>query len=43
VKELSLKLDDSVIISSKTPERSPPNEMKTTKTPEKSKKKKVMQ
>ncbi|PKB97938.1 hypothetical protein RhiirA5_112928 [Rhizophagus irregularis] len=36
VKELSLKLDDSTIVSS----RGPPNEMKTIKTPEKSKKKK---
>ncbi|CAB4408159.1 unnamed protein product [Rhizophagus irregularis] len=42
VKELSLKLDDSAIVSSKTPERDPPNEMKTTKTPEKSKKKKII-
>jgi hypothetical protein len=40
VKELSLKLDDNAIVSFKTPEQGPPNEMKTIKTPEKSKKKK---
>ncbi|CAG8544644.1 12043_t:CDS:10 [Acaulospora morrowiae] len=32
VKELSLKSDDSAIVSAKTPKRSPPNEMKTIKT-----------
>ncbi|CAG8789048.1 33576_t:CDS:2, partial [Racocetra persica] len=40
VKELSLKLDDSAIVSSKTPERDLPNEMKTIKIPEKLKKRK---
>ncbi|CAG8444119.1 7521_t:CDS:10 [Ambispora leptoticha] len=41
VERLSFELEDEMIVSSKTPERDPPDEMKTDKTPERSKKKKV--
>ncbi|CAG8557417.1 13114_t:CDS:2 [Acaulospora colombiana] len=41
VENLSFELDDRESVSSKTPERDPPNEMKTDVTPEKSKKKKL--
>ncbi|CAG8470600.1 9641_t:CDS:2 [Paraglomus occultum] len=41
VERLSFELEDGMIVSSRTPERDPPDEMKTNTTPERSKKKKV--